>query len=276
MFLLYLDDSGSVDDPNSDFFVLAGVCIFERQTHWLEQHLTKIASRFHPTHPENIELHASVMRGGSDGWENFEPNDRSQATVDVLHALSDVQLKARVFASVIEKPLLQRHEIIPKAFEHSATCFDGFLASRYRLAKDPQRGIVIFDDAMFEQSIQSLSYEFKTIGHTTGRLRNFAEVPLFINSKASRLIQMADFVAHWTYRRYQSLDDRGFSLIAPHLHTYGGVCHGLYEYISSTTLERLKVPAPQKYAFPAPTPLGTTLPPAIPRSGKPAPQGTTQ
>lgn len=269
MYLLYLDDSGSIDDPNSEFFVLAGVCIFERQTHWLEQHLTKIASRFHPTHPENIELHASVMRGGSDGWEKFEPNDRVQATVDVLHTLSDIQLKARVFASVIEKSLLQRHEIIPKAFEHLATCFDDFLASRYK-NKDPQRGIVIFDDAMFEQSVQSLSYEFKTIGHTTGRLRNFAEVPLFINSKASRLIQMADFIAHWTFRRYQSLDDRGYSHIAPHLHSYGGVCHGLFEQISPETAAKIATPAIQKYPFPAPTPLGAILPAAIPRPGKPA------
>jgi hypothetical protein len=37
MYLTYLDESGSPGDLNTPFFVLAGVSVFERQTHWLEQ-----------------------------------------------------------------------------------------------------------------------------------------------------------------------------------------------------------------------------------------------
>ncbi|MGN6318255.1 DUF3800 domain-containing protein [Trinickia sp.] len=33
MHLLYLDESGHPDDPNSEFFVVAGFSVFERQTH---------------------------------------------------------------------------------------------------------------------------------------------------------------------------------------------------------------------------------------------------
>lgn len=33
MYLTYLDDSGSPDDPNTAFFVLGGLMLFERQTH---------------------------------------------------------------------------------------------------------------------------------------------------------------------------------------------------------------------------------------------------
>ena len=36
MYLTYLDESGSPGDLNTPFFVLAGVSVFERQTHWLE------------------------------------------------------------------------------------------------------------------------------------------------------------------------------------------------------------------------------------------------
>lgn len=35
--LLYLDESGSVADPAQKHYVLAGVCAFERKTHWIEQ-----------------------------------------------------------------------------------------------------------------------------------------------------------------------------------------------------------------------------------------------
>ncbi len=49
MYLLYIDESGAVDDPSQPFFVLAGIAIFERQTHWVEQKLNDIASRFNPS-----------------------------------------------------------------------------------------------------------------------------------------------------------------------------------------------------------------------------------
>lgn len=262
MYLLYIDDSGSIDDTNTNFLVLAGISVFERQTHWIESKVTSIAARFAPAHPESIELHASPMRVGKDGWQHFEPSDRVQAVVDALNLLSDTQSKVRVFAAVIEKSLLQTHEIIPHAFEHLAVRFDGFLAARFQMTKgkDPQRGIVIFDKSTFEHSIQSLSFVFKHHGHANGRLRNFAEVPLFLDSKASRLIQLADMVAYWIFRRYQSLDDRGFKLLAPYFHGIGGSKSGLYEYVSQETLDKLAAIPPHPHPFPAPTPIGTLFP----------------
>lgn len=262
MYLLYLDDSGSIDDPQTDFFVLGGICIFERQTHWVESHLNTIAKRFDPLNPENIELHASPMRSGRDGWKAFAPADRVQAVVDALHILSNPHSKILVFGAVIEKALLPIHDIVPHAFEKLAVIFDNYLAARYQLSKkkDPQRGIVIFDTSMFAQSIQSLSYVFKHHGHANGYLRNFAEVPLFLDSKASRLIQLADLVAYWIFRRYQSQDSRGFDLIAPYFHRYHGGQQGLYELISPATTAKLSAPTVNPHPFPAPTPFGSVLP----------------
>lgn len=263
LYLLYVDDSGSIDDPNTEFLVLAGISVFERQTHWLENHVTSIAARFDAAHPEAVELHAAPMRAGRDGWKRFEPADRVQAVVDTLNLLSDPQSKVKVFGAVIEKSLLQVHEIIPHAFEQLAISFDSYLAARYQMSKkkDPQRGIVIFDKSMFEQSIQGLSYVFKHDGHANGRLRNFAEVPLFLDSKASRLIQIADMVAYWIFRRYQSLDGRGFEMITPYIHGFGGGRQGLYELISDETRARLVNIQPHAHPFPAPTPIGMVLPP---------------
>lgn len=267
MYLLYIDDSGSVEDPNTKFLVLAGISVFERQTHWLEANVTSIASRFDTAYPENIELHAGPMRVGKEGWERFSPNDRVQAVVDTLSLLNNKHSKIGVFAAVIEKSLLPVHEIIPHAFEKLAAAFDDSLAAKYHLSKgkNAQRGIVIFDKSTFEQNIQGLARVFKHYGHANGHLRNFAEVPLFLDSKASRLIQIADLVAYWIFRRYQALDDRGFQLIAPYIHSFGGGSQGLYELVSDETKQAIaNIPAPQ-YPFPAATPPGTTLPPVVPR-----------
>lgn len=48
MHLLYLDESGSAVGSSQRYFVLAGVCAFERATHWIEQKLDGVAERFEP------------------------------------------------------------------------------------------------------------------------------------------------------------------------------------------------------------------------------------
>ena len=229
MYLLYADESGSIDDPNSDTFVLAGVCIFERQTHWVDGKLTEIAARFSPNAPNEIELHAGPIRTGRDGWERFNAEDRVQAVVDSLQLLANTQSRLKVFACVLQKSLYSPSDIIPLAFEKLATCFDDYLAACYRKSKgkNPQRGIVIFDKSIVEQNVQLLSHTFKHDGHERGKLRNFAEVPLFLDSKASRLIQLSDMVAYWLYRYYQSHDSRGFDLIKPFIHGFQGDTQGL-------------------------------------------------
>ncbi len=233
---------------------MAGICIFERQTHWLDSHLAPIASRFDPENPQNIELHANPMRSGSDGWKKFSPAARVQAVVDALNLLSNKQLRVRVFAAVIEKSMVELHtEIISLSFESVAVQFDDYLSSLYKLRKNAQRGLIIFDKSDFEMKVQLLSHRFKHDGHSNGRLKNFAEVPLFCDSKSSRLIQLADIVAYWIFRRYEAKDDRGFQLINPYFHSFGGIKHGLFELVSDETrVDLLNIPT-AKYPFPSPS-----------------------
>jgi len=252
VYLLYLDESGHVDDPSTDFFVLAGFCIFERQTHWLESNIEPVAGRFSPTCPGSLEFHGAPMRAGKDEWKGVRPEDRVQAVVDILSLLADRQLKLKVFASVIEKLGVSADSILKRSFENVAVQFDRYLY-KLHIKKDPQRGLVIFDKTSYEKRLQALSQVFKHQGHTTGKLRNFAEVPLFLDSKASRLIQMADLIAYWIFRYFQSSDDRGYRLIEPYFYRHRGECLGLNASITRETADRLRSLPPPKYPFPAPT-----------------------
>jgi hypothetical protein len=65
MYLLYLDDSGSTTDNSQQYFVLAGLSVFERQGWWISQELEKIAAAFNPADPASVELHGSPMLNGS-------------------------------------------------------------------------------------------------------------------------------------------------------------------------------------------------------------------
>lgn len=253
MHLLYLDESGHPQDPSTQFFVLAGFAVFERSTHWLESKINPIAARFRPRDPSTIEFHGSPMHSAKDEWAGIAPTDRVQALVDVLSLLSNRQLQLRVFASVIEKSTMPEDQILERSFEAVAHQFDQYLADMWVRRGDAQRGLVICDKASYEQKLQALSSLFKHQGHALGRLRNFAEVPLFLDSKASRLIQMADLVAYWIFRYYQSKDDRGFRLIEPSILRRANQRVGLVTSVTPATQAALAAIVPHKYPFPDPT-----------------------
>lgn len=234
MHLLYLDESGSVDDPNLDYFVLAGVAVFERTTHWVEQPLNTIAERFSPSSPHDIELHGSPMRSGREGWKSHALPDRLQAIKDSLQAgIADHYPKGvRVFAAVISKNASSGIDPVEHVFEQIVSRFDLFLRRQYSKYDNPQRGMILLDKSSTERRIQTMAREFKYAGHTWGKTKNYAEVPVFLDSKASRLIQLADLTAYAIFRHYQAQDDSFYSIIQHCFDSEGGVTHGLYEKLS--------------------------------------------
>lgn len=82
MHLLYLDESCSASDPSQQYFVLAGVSVFEREGHWIEQELNNVAKRFAPLESYSVELHGSPMRSGHGQWRRHSKEDRLQAIKD--------------------------------------------------------------------------------------------------------------------------------------------------------------------------------------------------
>ena len=107
--------------------------------------------------------------------------------------------------------------------------FDHFLAREKRHFSNNQRGIVIFDKSSKEVSIQELAHEFKTLGHEWSSLKNMSEVPLFVDSEATRLIQLADLAAYALFRHYERSDDQFYDIIRAKFDFFGGVRHGLHE-----------------------------------------------
>ncbi len=225
MHLLYIDESGAVTDPNQSHFILAGISVFERKTHWIEQRLNNIAERFDPVHPHEIELHGSPMRSGREGWKRFKLIDRLKAIDDALHdgVASNHISSVRLFGAVIKKSALKGKDPVDQAFTQIASRFDQYLGRLYSKHDNAQRGIIIFDKSSTEKRIQTLARDFKYSGHNFGRTKNYAEVPVFLDSKASRLIQLADLIAFAMYRKYAENDDRFYKIIKGHFDSEGGV-----------------------------------------------------
>ncbi|WP_233079207.1 DUF3800 domain-containing protein [Rheinheimera soli] len=230
MHLLYIDESGSVADPNQQYFVLAGVSIFETKTHWVEQTLNTVAESFNVQDPWSVELHGSPMRSGREGWKAHALLDRLSALDKVLQdaVVAHHGRSLRLFGAVVKKSALVGVDPVEHAFEQLVSRFDLFLKRVYQKYDDPQRGLMILDKSSTEMRIQNLAREFKYSGHTWGQTKNYAEVPVFLDSKASRLIQLADIVAYAIFRNFEHNDPRWFDIIKHCFDAEGGVTHGLY------------------------------------------------
>ncbi len=225
MHLLYVDESGLATDSKQRHFVLAGVSVFERAPHWIEAELDAIAARFNSSEPKSVELHGSPMRTGAKRWRRVPLADREQAIKDALHVV--VAKNCRLFGAVLEKSRFSGQDVTQVAFEQISSRFDQYLGRLHKLG-DTQRGLILFDKCSVEKPIQTMAREFKTIGHTFGRLRNLAEVPVFVDSEASRLIQLADLVAYALFRHHEFNDSTFYDVIRNSFDSDGGVVHGLY------------------------------------------------
>ncbi|HMM81282.1 MAG TPA: DUF3800 domain-containing protein [Pyrinomonadaceae bacterium] len=227
MHLLYADESGTPSDAAQTHFVLAGFSVFERQSYWIAQEIDKIAARFDPAEPTKVELHGNPLKMGKGIFRRFPKQDRLTAIHDALKVFSTSNPGNRAFAIVVRKSAVSPVDSVEYAFEQLASRFDHYLA-RLHKADDTQRGLIIFDKSTYETTIQTLATDFRTVGHTWGVLRNMSEVPLFLDSWASRLIQLADLIAYAVFQKFEHDDDSLFTLIEPRFDSVGGVVHGLY------------------------------------------------
>jgi hypothetical protein len=53
---------------------------------------------------------------------------------------------------------------------------------------------------------------------------------VFLDSRASRLVQLADLIAYGTFRHFERNDSQFFEVFKRRFDADGGVVHGLYYY----------------------------------------------
>lgn len=218
--------------------MLAGVSIFERQAFFLSRKLDAIAARFDARNPSGVELHGSPMLQGRGLWKSYVRAERTAAIADALAEAANWSNGLRLFGVAIHKASYP-DDPMHLGFEQVCSRFDMFLKRRYREA-DAQRGMIIFDKSTYEGALQSLTADFRTSGHRYGILRNLAEVPLFLDSRTSRMIQLADLVAFALYRHFERGDDRFYRIIQHRFDRDDGRTHGLVHMFKQPDAE----PAP--------------------------------
>jgi len=213
MYLLYVDDSGNVSDKNCQHCVLAGFAIRETQTYWVQQAVDNIVVQ--NLGISDIELHGTFIRTGKKEWRRFPKQIREKILKDTLNYIaSNYPNQFILFGAVLDKSSYQGVSLSEELFTQITSRFDMLLKRRYAKTSRAERGIAIFDKTTLEHQFQMWSQVFqKTGNHWGNTLKNFVEVPLFLDSKMSRLIQLADIIAYSLFRKYESNDNSYFSII---------------------------------------------------------------
>lgn len=227
MHLLYLDDAGSAGNSKEDYLVLGGVSLYEAQSYFITQKLDELAENIDPANPHGVEFHASACYSRRERpWKALTQQDARGTIKSVLDVLDSAYDTARAFACVVHKASFPDRDPMEVAFEDLCSRFDLYL-NRLRADGDAQRGLVILDKSTYETTLQQMSVEFRTIGTQWGIVKNLADTPLFVDSRASRPIQLADHVAYAVFRRYQSGDTQYLDRFARKFYSEDGIVHGL-------------------------------------------------
>ncbi len=226
MYLLYLDDAGSVTSSREDHFILSGICLFERQIHFLNSELDKLAAQIYPENPRALEFHGSHMLPGKGFWRSLPKEERRKWLRNALATARRLRGTWALFGVVVEKAAVSPEDPIEYAFEQLCSRFDRFLKRLYRQG-NKQRGLMILDKSTRETRLQSMAVEFKDVGHRWGVMHSIADVPMFVDSAATRCIQFADLLSYALWRKFERGDDEFFNVVDDAFDQEGGIVHGL-------------------------------------------------
>jgi len=177
-------------------------------------------------------LHGSSMYQGRDGiWRSVRDRNSREAMITRALATLRGHRSIRLFSIIVDKAAVSPKDAVALAFEEICNRFNLFLMRMNdRQNGEQQRGLIVMDESRHEKPLQMLARKFRIDGARWGHFRNLAEVPLFVDSRASRLIQLADLVAWSTFRKYEIKDGRFFDPLIPMFDADGGVVHGLVHY----------------------------------------------
>lgn len=238
MHLLYLDDAGSAANREEPYFVLGGISIYEAQAEYFTRKLDELAQTIDAQNPAAVEFHASeIFSRRSTPWSRLSRDEARGVIKAVLSIVQESYPTTRLFACAIHKESFPDADPVERCFEDLCSRFNLFL-SRSQRQGDRQRGLIILDRTTRETSLQRLAREFRSIGtRWGGAIRNLADTPFFVDSHASRLVQIADHVAYAVFRRYNAGDAQYFDLIAPRFDSVDNVVHGLAHLIGPAAAE---------------------------------------
>lgn len=240
MQFLYVDESGNYSDA-TDHFVIGAISVNEVDLDRLRVRVRQVQERHLAAHLHGLELHAQHIRVGKGAWRGIPKEVRGALLSDLCRTLVRFRRDAKgpfaLFAVSKAPASIPGADTLERCFEELFLRFHEQLVRTNPEGPGP-RGIAIADKARYESTLQPITTRWREQGTRFKRLKRLIEVPLFCDSAASPLVQMADLVAHAVCVNYARQDATLFDELIPGFDAGDSVVHGLVHL----TAERSRCP----------------------------------
>ena len=174
----------------------------------------------------------------TEAYAHLTHSERNQCIAEVAHCVSQWGF-ARVFAECIDKihfdPRRASATVDEQAFEQIVSRFERFLQLTSPVGSQNNFGLLIHDN---NETVARKHTELMTRFHETGtlwtQLRHIIETPLFVNSKLTRMVQIADLCSYALRRYLENRETELFNLIFKRADRVDGRTVGVRHFTSPT------------------------------------------
>lgn len=210
MYLLYLDESGStgidLDNTSQPFFVLAGVCVCDKDWHRVNDYFEKEKIKIFPDF-NNLEIHTNELFNSnpkSPFYKNYW-KDNFKILENLVELIASLNI--RTTNVIINKKIYKKHfgnNIVVDPYLYSfAIMYKQF---NQTLLKLNDYGIVFCDELKnMEDSLQILYPKLKIEN------KNIIEKTFYLNSKQNNFIQIADICSFYL-NKYNCIKNGTFTM----------------------------------------------------------------
>lgn len=213
MYLLYSDESGEITNPADRVLVVAGIAVHEDAIRPLAGAVNETTNRYiGQERGRGIEIHGSPMRGGRGEWKGIGRAKRQGLMAALLDQIDQWQHEnsgttIQTFAAVVDRDHSQSP--IETAYGEFLFAFDRYLRTGRRQGQ-PHNGVLVTDRGKYERTLRAwvevARARYRRPRQDERRLYALVETPFFVDSRSTRLMQLADLVSFSFFRAYNSDD----------------------------------------------------------------------
>lgn len=212
MFLIYADESGTVDINDSENFVIAGVILNEDRWFEVNSRLNELSKKYNLNNDYNFEFHLCDLVHRKDNFSKLELDER----INIINSLAEIihNTEIRVVYSIIKKKKLltninMRYWAYKFLFER--LCYQLNDLNTFRERKG--YGLLLLDSVSKKEDRKVWEILSDLLKDGSGYEENkfLIEGPIFVESHLRALSQIADFSAYlinYNFKENKNKDEK--------------------------------------------------------------------
>lgn len=216
MYMLFLDESGSIGNKESRKFILGGIIISEFIWHELRSVVYKIKEKYKIPTSEELKWRYFYPKAKSSAMQHLSPEQRNELRVDIYNALTGFpSIKAMsVVANLEAFDFKDKDSLYLECYKQIVEQFQNFLSESSEINGNKINGLIICDhmDTLHNNRIKT-HHDKVILNDQTKRYDNVIECLFLVDSHLSLGVQLADLVIGAQFRMVDKDDNKHYAQV---------------------------------------------------------------